>query len=768
MQKRICEAVLVTIALLGLLLLVRRNSFYGIIREAAGNQEDLSRIPAGWTIEAPEFTGSFIWNDTNDNNIFMRFRKTVTLSKEDFAEDIMAVAAADSRYWLYINGRLVVREGGEKRGVTKTSTYYDTLNLTNYLHEGDNLIAVQVWYWGPDEFNFSYASSGRAGFYMQLMTPERTIATDESWKVYHNYAFASGGNEANIRLPEKDIYYFGYYADHWTDPGYEDSFWESALPVSAPSELPAGAMVPRKIPLFRDEGLKEYEDFASFRGKRIEGAGEEVALTLPGNIQFYPYLEIEAKEAGQVIEIVTDQYEDANGNSVKCTYVTKKGLQSFESPGWMNGGRVIYRIPGGITIRSLMYRETGYAAELKGSFSSDDSFLNCLWDKAAATLLVNMRDTYMDCPNRERAEWFADMAIEMTEACYSLGAEADLLYRAGTDTTMGWREPDGALLAIVPSSAARNEMPLQMLMGFCSYWDFYCRTGDRDFLEEVYAPSKRYLDFWTVGADGKISFNRGTPYWAWGDSTEGVDYQALEAAWYYYALTELRKIADELGITVDDAFYEERIPLVRKGFSDFWTEEGYRSEGMDAPDERVQAVAILSGLADESKYDTMAEVFQQSFHATPLLEYYVESACVRIGRGDLAEMRMKRQYMPMIEGKDAGYSDTLWEYWRYGQGTSNHAWSGGPLVILSRDFAGIHYLPPGENADFLISPAETECKDISASIASSKGRISVELKKDEDGLRLHLKQTEGLVTHVVLPEYHVDEMIEAPETEMVL
>ena len=33
--------------------------------------------------------------------------------------------AADTKYWLYVNGELVVREGGLKRGPNPTDSYYD-------------------------------------------------------------------------------------------------------------------------------------------------------------------------------------------------------------------------------------------------------------------------------------------------------------------------------------------------------------------------------------------------------------------------------------------------------------------------------------------------------------------------------------------------------------------------------------------------------------------------------------------------------------------
>lgn len=73
------------------------------------------------------------------------------------------------------------------------------------------------------------------------------------------------------------------------------------------------------------------------------------------NAQLTPYLEVES-EAGKEIVITT---ENTAQGSVFATYITKEGRQSFESPGWMNGERITYRIPKGVKIISLKYPGIG-------------------------------------------------------------------------------------------------------------------------------------------------------------------------------------------------------------------------------------------------------------------------------------------------------------------------------------------------------------------------------------------------------------------------
>jgi len=95
--------------------------------------------------------------------------------------------------------------------------------------------------------------------------------------------------------------------------------------------------------------------------------------------------------------------------SVRAEYVTKKGPQKYESLGWMNGHIMKYGIPKEVKINSIKYRETGFNCEFTGFFKCSDKYYEKLWQKAVRTLYVTMRDTYMDCPDRERAQWWGDI-----------------------------------------------------------------------------------------------------------------------------------------------------------------------------------------------------------------------------------------------------------------------------------------------------------------------------------------------------------------------
>ena len=74
-----------------------------------------------------------IWkNGENNENTWMCFVKKFTVT--DSFEKAITHIAVDSKYWLYINGKLAIFEGGIKRGPDKHSTYYDEIRMRK-LHE---------------------------------------------------------------------------------------------------------------------------------------------------------------------------------------------------------------------------------------------------------------------------------------------------------------------------------------------------------------------------------------------------------------------------------------------------------------------------------------------------------------------------------------------------------------------------------------------------------------------------------------------------------
>lgn len=688
----------------------------------------------------------WIWkNGENSENTWLNFVKKFSLP--DTPESAIVKIAADSKYWLYINGRLVVFEGGAKRGPTKNSTYYDELDIAEHLCKGENTIAILVWYFGKN--GFSHISSGKGGLLFDADIDGELIYSDASWKAAKNPAYIQADVDdipANFRLSESNIYYDAARdMGAWYSPDFNSLIWTDADIICDANEGSYGKLEQRIIPMFKESGLKNYENSSVYQGFT---ALEDTILKmkLPYNAQITPYLKVSA-EKGKRISIKSDTYDDLpyDTKCIMSVYYTKDGIQEYEALGWLNGEYMYYCIPAGVTVLELKYRESGYDTEFTGCFECDDQFLNELWQKSLRTLYITMRDTFMDCPDRERTQWWGDVNVEMQMMMYCLDKKALLLYKKGADTMAGWAEDTKNMLTVVPSGTEQFELPFQNLAGIWGFMYYYDYVGDKSVIKKVYNMSKNYLLNYKLNSDGLAEHRRGS--WDWADWGDNADIAPMENAWYYMALNACVRMAGLLGYNDDIPLYNERTKCIRENYNRIFLKDGYyyNSSANQKPDDRANALAVLSGLADKNTYNGILKVLQNSENASPYMEKYVLDALCEMGYIDDAIKRMKKRYREMVE---YDYS-TLWEYWNR-CGTLNHAWSGGPLITLSKYIAGIKPLDIAYSR-FEIKPHLGNLRCIRCSVPSIKGDIHLEIKKADGHISMSFTIPHNTKAEVYLP-----------------
>ena len=668
----------------------------------------------------------------NQPNTWMEFRKDFTLKKSPRKAE--ARIAADSKYWLWVNGALAVFEGGLKRGPNRTDTYYDVVDLAPYLRKGKNDIRLLLCYFG--KAGFSHVSSGQAGVIVNA--PSIGLVTDASWQSRRQQAYQTcDAPYTNFRLAESNIRYEAVHSSKFIVHSYKPS-----LEIGAWGDAPWGKLVERPIPQWRDYGMT----MATKVDTTIvspSGGEEEVMLSvrLPYNMQMTPWIDVTDETAGTSIRLETDHVWGGSAECVRAEYVTRQGRQQYESLGWMNGDvlRVIYPKTARLTVHSIGYRETGYDCDFEGSFTCNDTIVNRFWQKAMRTLYVNMRDNYFDCPDRERAQWWGDTTILMGQSFYQLSPRANLLVRKAIHELVDWQKEDGALFSPIPAGNWDQELPAQSLTSISTYgfWYYYMNTGDKETMAYVYPAMRRYLALWTLDDDGLTNERQGG--WPWGDWGTDVDMRLILAAWHYLALQSAINVAGLTGHDADIADYERQMRSIHTAFNHCWNGYAYRHPSYQgATDDRVQALAVVSGLADSKKYDRIFEVLKAQEYASPYMEKYVYEALMRMGHADYALERFKKRFGPMIA--DTQHT-TLYEGWQeggYGGGSTNHAWSGGMLTDICEQILGIRPAVAGWK-EVIIRPMVSPITDAAITIPTVNGTLSYSFK--DDGTTYHANVT---------------------------
>ncbi len=463
------------------------------------------------------------------------------------------------------------------------------------------------------------------------------------------------------------------------------------------------------------------------------------------NIQGTPYLKVRSESGGELINIKSDTWVNlySGGTSIAHQYITKPGEQEWEALGWMNGYEVTFTIPDSVEVLELGYRESGYDTEETGVITTNNDALNRLYREAYDTLYVCMRDSYMDCPDRERCQWWGDAVINMQQTAYAMDEQAALLYKKTLTQAVGFVKRGGAIPTQVALGLSNLELPMQSLAGVHSFWQYYMYYGDKDLMTDSYPVLLNYLKLWTISDNGVITHRGGT--WDWIDWGEHYDTKIIENCWYYIAMNAVLNIAhlEGSGATAADIqFLTNRMSLIERNFDAlYWNADKnayYHSTDNNVADDRANALAIYSGLADASRYDGILNVLKNTYNASPYMEKYVLESMYMIGADEEAVQRTLNRFTPFLAD---GYP-TLPEIWADqslfgGDETRNHAWTGAPLSLLYMYNAGITPTSPAFKT-VQIRPHLGTLSSVSATVERAHGKILVNVRKTADTYTLNV------------------------------
>ena len=188
--------------------------------------------------------GKWIWTEekTPERNAFVAFRRAFSYKDGPATLHI----TADSRYVLYVNGRLI---GHGPVRAWPWNWRYDSYDLTPYLQEGDNLLAVLVNHFGDGTFQYL---PGPPGLLAQIEMDGATVFTNPMWRASADPAFAT--NTPRISVQEGfEEQHDAREADAWTTLDYEDGHWPAAAQARPAYDGHHEGYEPRGIPFLTTE-----------------------------------------------------------------------------------------------------------------------------------------------------------------------------------------------------------------------------------------------------------------------------------------------------------------------------------------------------------------------------------------------------------------------------------------------------------------------------------------------------------------------------------
>ncbi|MFA6127865.1 MAG: family 78 glycoside hydrolase catalytic domain [Bacteroidales bacterium] len=446
---------------------------------------------------------------------------------------------------------------------------YVTFDVTPLLTTGANAIGVLLgngWYNHQSTAVWDFHKAhwrNRPRFLLNLrLTYEdgtvETIATGPGWQtssgpVIFNSIYTAEHYDA--RLEQKG----------WDSPGFNESAWEGALAVAAPSgNIAAQVIQPiRNVEEIPAKSVQKFNDqlYVFNLGRNIAGVSKITVQGPAGTVIRLKHSEqitAEGKADQSNIDVHYRPTDDKDPFQTDIFILKGEGEETF-MPRFNYKGFQYVEVSSSNPVNLVKENLTGYFMHSDvppmGSISSSNPVIDKIWAATNASYLSNLFGYPTDCPQREKNGWTGDAQIAVETGLY--GFDGITVYEKWLADHRDEQKPNGILPSIVPTAGwgyTWGNGPDWTSTIAIIPWNIYLFYGDSKLLADCYDNIRLYVDHITdISKDGLTD-------WGLGDwiPVKSVTPKEFTSSIYYYTdALILSKAAKLLGNDQDQKKYLE-------------------------------------------------------------------------------------------------------------------------------------------------------------------------------------------------------------------
>lgn len=709
---------------------------------------------------------------------------------------------ANSRYRLWVNGKAVL--SGPCKG-DKDRCYYDTVELTDYLKPGKNILAVQVLYCNPDTADDITKERASiigvltpAGGHRLVMEGDicdqsgkvmQTVTTGKAdWRVYLDGSFYLKSNEILINMgaicEEIDLH---QTPSDWKKEEYDAGTWcraenrENAADTDFTKRfgfLPRFLLCERTIPLMyeTEDSFEEELETSCIKktgilktGAFLVNPGEERVILLDaGRIKNgYPAFFFQGGENAEVSityfekfmsetdKIRRDDAEHGKIIGLTDTVILKGGEVCYE-PFWYRTFRFLrIRIRAdqeAVTIAAPKFLRTGYPLHTESWITSSEAWVEEVWKLCLHTLENCMMETYMDCPYYEQMQYPMDTRLQ---AMFNYAVSTDTrLARKALEDFHSSKLPCGLIQGRYPS-AYRQVISTFSLHYIFMLLEYYRQTGEVKTVKEYLPDVDGIIGYYErrIGEDGLVGR---LGYW------EFVDWQAAwdeyagrpAALWkgpstiinlmFGYALkcaADLHEAAGHPGMAQDYKNLQTRI--VEQIHHLCWSEErGMYSEGPQF-EQYTQHAQAWAVLNGAEKKERAKQILKNAMDQEDVIQCSFSTAYEWFRAMETAGLYGETKENMMRWAALPSQGCTACPEEPENGRSECHAWSALPLYEMVCVMAGIRASEPGWKS-VCVRPHMEYLSDLQGEAVTPKGKIRFDYHKENGEWNYQITLPEGM------------------------
>ena len=624
-----------------------------------------------------------------EKNLTLAFREVIDCQKE---ADIRI--AASTAYRLKVNGEFV----GHGPCVAAHDYYrIDCYDIAPYLHEGKNVVSVEVVGYNTESF---YLLSQPSFLQAEIVSGRKVIAaTGSDFKAYDLHQRIQDVPKYSYQRTQMEYWVLADGYDRWqTDVDFACESEVKLVPQSSKTTIV------RRVP---------YPDYTVHEASVIDP--ERHLYTFGCEYSGFLGCEIEVREKTSLTidfeELLTDgELKHRMPFRGYVAYELEPGTYSLESfePYTMQFAQVAFT--GDATVKRLYIRDYCNSAVQAGQFSCDNEDLNKIFEAARQTIRQCALDIFMDCPSRERAGWLGDSFFSSRVECDLSGA---------TNVEKNFLEnyllpehfktiPEGMLPMCYPSDnfEGGTYIPNYAMWFVLELEEYLARSGDREMVDAFKNRVYGLVDFFDkyLNSDGLLERLDSWVFIEWSAANhfvQDVNYPSnmqyagmLDAVARMYNDPSLHERAESMRETIRKQAFDGR----------FFIDNAKRQEDgslqiTNNHTETCQYYAFFFGTATPETYPELWQKLTTEFgpirniedkypdvpKANALFGNYLRMEL--LSQNGLGAQMMKEAvdfYLPMAEA-----TGTLWENMTYSD-SCNHGFAAHLAHVFYRDAAGLY------------------------------------------------------------------------------
>ena len=702
----------------------------------------------------PLSQAKWLWPELAFNdvvNCFALFRREFELIQ--LPESVECWITADQSYQLYLNGQFICR--GPARGY-QSEWPYDRIEVSKYLHDGVNCIAIRAYQ--PGRSTFAYRTEGYAGILAALVCEELSVVTDEKWKCIRQPGYERNMVPYSVQLNGcQESIDTRLSPTSWTDVGFDDSEWLSSQECRLWNAPPYDTLIPRGTEMMEEglvspptilatsssqchESYKQARNLAQLRYEEGLVHDEPSVSIVDGRFSVLPVslgqyrsylidfgrmtlgsleIEINGATGGEYLDFYYAEIID--NDPLRPVFNPDSHSRVFLADRLVcREGRQVHHFyhPKGFRYLTLSVRDAPKSLEIclrlrtcnyplgdLDNFECSDSGLQSIWDACAHTQRICSMDAYVDTPWREQAQWWGDARVQSWNT-FQLSSDARLL-RRGIEVIAGQATSDGLTYGHAPTIAHDCVLPDFSLIWILTLWDYYWQTGEVEALEAQADRVEAILNYFKRQADNPYGLVQHDPrYWLFLDWTEiqREGYPAMLTLWLIYTLQKLSELCrcSEVGerFSFIDDWTEE---LVHAALKHLITDEGLVCDGLDSKGQanpkcslQCQTLAMMCALPEIDQERMLSAVLLPWVRGDLETEAQPSSYWCVYPLQLLADRGHGLEVLEFIRRRWAGMAEfgTTWETFAPLRGCESysHAWSAHPLFLIPRILAGVRQI----------------------------------------------------------------------------